>query len=151
MSMDRRPPSSSSSSSIDIYLVRHAESCSNLLDNKITDTIPDTDTDTDNDNDNDKWNKYNRIIKNTEIKNYTDETIASINRRIKTKEKELEELKKKVITTDTTANTITAETNHEKDELIKEAKILGIKGSHLFGLQKLKDEIEKAKKEQETK
>ena len=36
-------------------------------------------------------------------------------------------------------------------ELIKEAKILGIKGSHLFGLQKLKDEIEKAKKEQETK
>jgi hypothetical protein len=40
---------------IDLYLVRHAESCSNLLDNKITDTFDDTD--------NGKWQKYHEKIK----------------------------------------------------------------------------------------
>jgi len=77
--------------------------------------------------------------------------LEELRKQLEAKEKELEDLKKKVVTTNTTVNTITAETSLEKEELLKEAKILGIKGSHLFGLQKLKDEIEKAKKEQETK
>lgn len=71
---------------IDIYLVRHAESCSNLLDNKITDTIPDTDTG--------KWEKYHRIIKNTEISNYNDERITSVQQKIKAKEDKLDEIMK---------------------------------------------------------
>jgi hypothetical protein len=77
--------------------------------------------------------------------------MEELKKQLEAKEKELEELKKKVVITNTTVNTVTAETNPEKEELVKEAKNLGIKGSHLFGLQKLKDEIEKAKKEQETK
>lgn len=65
-------------SEIELYLVRHAESCSNLLDGKITDNPGSQDEQY-----SEKWNKYHEIIKKTEISNYRDERLTSLQENIK--------------------------------------------------------------------
>lgn len=65
-------------SEIELYLVRHAESCSNLLDGKITDNPGSQDEQY-----SEKWNKYHEIIKKTEISNYRDERLTSLQEKIK--------------------------------------------------------------------
>ena len=76
--------------------------------------------------------------------------MEEMRKQLEAKERELEELRKKVSVSTSPAPKMEVNES-EKEELIKEAKELGIRGSHLFGIQKLKDEIEKAKKEQENK
>ena len=72
-------------SEIELYLVRHAESCSNLLDGKITDN-----PDSQDGQYSEKWNKYHEIIKKTEISNYHDKSITSLQEKIKQQDDKLD-------------------------------------------------------------
>ncbi len=72
-------------SEIELYLVRHAESCSNLLDGKITDNPGSQDEQYSK-----KWNNYHEIIKKTEISNYHDKSITSLQEKIKQQDDKLD-------------------------------------------------------------
>ena len=69
------------SENIELYLVRHAESCSNLLDSNITDTYDDKT----------KWSEYHTNIKNSEIDNYTNKKLTFVQEKIHEKELLLDE------------------------------------------------------------